>query len=308
MTILQNNSKPPREPDLIVPGDGQSLSQLLGPIEALPRGGVWVDGIRTLDPDYIPEAGAVIYIHVPPAGTYASLELGLDSILYEDDWLIALNKPAGSYVEATPWDYFTHVRGTLRHLLKMRDELEYPLHLAHRLDRDTSGVLLLTKHPDANAGLQRSFIKHIVQKRYLAMCNGTPRFDEMVIETGHGRSRGGRFRIYPLEELGQLLPNGQRVKAMRTRLQIVERVQSAAVLWAWPETGRSHQIRLHLAHLGHALLGDAIYGGPLEWQGQQLTGHRLHAESMRLPHPITGSKLVLTAPMPEWASRLEIAI
>lgn len=301
MTILPANSYTPRPPDLISPGDGQNLLQLLGPIEALQRGGIWIDNTRMLDSDFIPPAGAAIYVRLPPGGTYATLELRLECILYEDAWLIAINKAAGSYVEATPWDAFTHVRGELGRLLYLRDGITYPLHLVHRLDRDTSGVLLLSKQGEANAGLQRSFVKHLVEKRYLAMCIGETNFDEIVVETGHGRSRAGRFRTYPMAELGQLLPNGERIKAMRTRLQVFRRMHGATLLWAWPETGRTHQIRLHLAYLGHALLGDAIYGGPLEWQGQQLSQHRLHAESMRLPHPITGSTLLLSAALPAWA-------
>lgn len=302
--MLNSDSYTPRQPDLIAPGDGQSLLQLIGPSEALQRGGVWVDNVRILDPDFVPDVGAEIYVRVPPSGSYASLDLSLEQIIYEDAWLIAINKPAGSYVEATPWDTFTHVRGELIRLLVLRDGIHYQLHLAHRLDRDTSGVLLLSKQAEANKSLQHAFMKHLTEKRYLAMCAGNPNFEELVIETGHGRSRAGRFRIYPIEEVGRLLPNGERVKSMCTRLQVTRHLPEAAMVWAWPETGRSHQIRLHLAQLGHAILGDATYGGPLEWQSQQLRQHRLHAEQLSLPHPITGEKLVISAALPEWARNI----
>ena len=136
------------------------------------------------------------------------------------------------------------------------------VHLAHRLDRDTSGVLLLSTDPAANPGLQRAFTEGLVRKQYLCACVGEPPEDEFSVTTGHGRARQGLWHVYPAEEIGRELPGGARVKSMVTRFAVERRLGGAALVRAFPITGRTHQIRLHMAHLGHPLLGDTRYGGP----------------------------------------------
>lgn len=132
------------------------------------------------------------------------------------------------------------------------------------------------------------------------MCLGQPEADEFALTTGHGRTTHGFFRVYPAEHIGQMLLYSSRVKEMRTRFAVVRRLGDAALVRAFPETGRTHQIRLHLAHLGHPLLGDVKYGGPATWRGEPLPHHLLHAERLELPHPRTGERLELVAPAPEW--------
>jgi len=129
---------------------------------------------------------------------------------------------------------------------------------------------------------------------------GQPAGDAFEITTGHGRTAHGLFRVYPIEEIDRVLINGARVKTMRTRFQVLRRVDGATLLYAFPETGRTHQIRLHLAHLGHPLIGDARYGGPAMWRGEPALYHLLHAERMTLPHPRSHYPLELIAPAPAW--------
>ncbi len=265
------------------------------------RGGVWVDGVRVRDPGMRLAADATIVVQRPPDGIYREPVVTPEMILYEDDDLIALNKPTDAYVEATPWDAEGHLRAALARFLALRDGAAPPLHLAHRLDRDTSGVLLISKTPDVNAALQRMFRDGAVHKTYLALCAGLPSFDEIEIETGHGRGRGGIFRVFPPEAIGRTLPQGGTVKSMRTRLRVVRRLDDAALVRAYPLTGRTHQIRLHLAFLGHPLIGDSKYGGPSIWRGTPAFYHHLHAERLELPHPQSGAPLVIVAPTPEWA-------
>jgi 23S rRNA pseudouridine1911/1915/1917 synthase len=242
-----------------------------------------------------------VVIHRPPDGRAQRVEVDAGWIIYEDSDLIALNKQAGCYVEMTPWDVANHVRGSLLRFLAERDGSTPPLHLAHRLDRDTSGVLLLGKTPAANAGLYKSFIKGQAHKQYIALCAGEPAFDQLDIATGHGRGKHGFFRIYPLDQVGEPLPGDNLVKRMETRIQVLERMQGAARVQAEPLTGRTHQIRLHMAHLGHPLIGDQKYGGPPGWGDLYPDGHLLHALRLVIPHPRTHYQLVLEAPTPEWA-------
>jgi 23S rRNA pseudouridine1911/1915/1917 synthase len=276
-------------------GDATEASWLIA------RGGVWVDGVRVRDPVMRLPADATIVVQRPPDGIYRKPVVTSEMILYEDDDLIALNKPTDAYVEATPWDAEGHLRAALARFLAMRDGDAPSLHLAHRLDRDTSGVLLVSKTPDVNAALQRMFRDGAVHKTYLALCAGLPSFDEIEIETGHGRGRGGIFRVFPLEAIGRTLPQGGTVKSMRTRFRVVRRLDDAALVRAWPLTGRTHQIRLHLAFLGHPLIGDSKYGGPSIWRGIPASHHHLHAERLELPHPRSGAPLVMVAPAPAWA-------
>lgn len=121
------------------------------------RGSVWVNGVRVRDPELRLPADATVVVQRPPDGVYRDPVVTPGMILYEDDDLIALDKPTDTYVEATPWDAEGHLRAALARFLEARDGSAPPLHLAHRLDRDTSGVLLLSKAPDVNAALQRAF-------------------------------------------------------------------------------------------------------------------------------------------------------
>lgn len=263
------------------------------------RGGLWVDKARERDPAMPARVGTVIAIQTPPGGIYIEVAVAAEAILYEDNDLIALDKPAGVYVSPTPWDAEGNLFTALERFLAARDGA-VPLHMVHRLDRDTTGVLLFSKNPAVNPAIQRAFVAGTIHKEYLCLSQGQPAEDTFEITTGHGRTVHGLFRVYPAEQIGQILLNGSRVKAMQTRFLIERRMEDAALLRAFPLTGRTHQIRLHLAHLGHPLLGDTKYGGPAAWRDRPLPGHLLHAERLSLAHPHTGAPLMIVAPAPWW--------
>jgi 23S rRNA pseudouridine1911/1915/1917 synthase len=276
-------------------GDQARAEQLIA------RGGLWVDRARLQDPIARARAGMEVTIQLPLSGVYPDIRLAAEQILYEDDDLLALNKPAGVYVDSTPWDAEGNLHAALTRFVAARDGETPRLHLAHRLDRDTTGVLMVSKNPAINPAIQRGFMRGTFHKEYLALCVGQPETDEFALTTGHGRTTNGFFRVYAAEHIGQWLLYGSRVKEMRTRFAVVQRQSDAALVRAFPETGRTHQIRLHLAYLGHPLLGDTKYGGPATWRGQALPYHLLHAERLALPHPRTGVRLELVAPAPDWA-------
>lgn len=266
---------------------------------AIDRGGAWLDGRRVGDPAVRPSPGASFALRFPPAGGYVDLALGPADIAYEDAWLVALHKRQGWYVGATPWDVAGNALAALGRYLAARDGVAPPLHLAHQLDRDTSGVLLLSKSPVANPALQAAFAGGQVMKAYRCLCAGVPLWTSMELRTGHGRAAGGRWRLYPLEEVGRELPaGGGRVRIAHSKFMLERPLAAAALLGAALHTGRTHQLRLHLAQLGHPLLGDTRYGGPSAYRGRALPGHMLHAAELRLRHPSSGAALALASPLP----------
>jgi 23S rRNA pseudouridine1911/1915/1917 synthase len=218
------------------------------------------------------------------------------NIIYHDRWLLAINKPVGSYVDATPWDGDNHLRTELARLLAESGQ-HPPLHPAHRLDRDTTGVLLFTQHPHANAAIQKIFVNHFAQKYYLCHVHGHPSWDDYESDTGHGRSERGRFRIYPRDTVGDTLPNGDIIKQMSTTFRVIQRRDDGtSIIQAIPHTGRTHQIRLHIAEIGHAIIGDRSYGPDSELR----QAHRLHAWQLTFPHPIHDTPITIVAPLPAW--------
>lgn len=266
--------------------------------ELFAHGGVWLGRQRVTDPALPAPAAAQVRLRRPPDGCYSPLTITTTDICYEDAWLVALNKRLGWYTGPTPWDTHGNTLAALTNMLTVRDGVAPRLHLAHQLDRDTSGVLLFTKDPRANAPLQKAFAGGTITKTYLCVCQGEPAEEQFEVCTGHGRARGGCWRLYPHDQVGMELPGGGRVRLAHTSFQVEQRLGDYAIVQATPHTGRTHQIRLHLARQGHPLLGDTRYGGPLEFRNRMLPGHLLHAARLQVRHPITGHPLDLHAPLP----------
>jgi 23S rRNA pseudouridine1911/1915/1917 synthase len=234
-------------------------------------------------------------------------ELALDVILF-DEALVALNKPPGMPTHPLkPGE-----KGTLASALVAR----YPEcarvsddpregGVAHRLDIDTSGVLLAARTREAWLAMRRSFSTGAVEKTYLALCAGSPP-DEGEVRAALAHA-GRRVRATSEwdDEYARPSPSpgGARkgdadpgARAAITRYRVVARTEDVALVRAYASTGRMHQIRAHLAHAGFPLVGDPLYGGPPPLPGTH--GHFLHALAVKLPHPTTGKPLEIEAPMP----------
>ncbi|KAF4354001.1 hypothetical protein G4B88_011164 [Cannabis sativa] len=252
--------------------------------------------------------------------------------IYEDEWLIAVNKPQGVYCESV----FESVRKVLSESIDPGIEASpLELHLANRLDRDTSGLMLITKSHKVAAKLVKAFTTHTVTKTYIALCIGSvPKWEKITIRSGHGRSKFGAWRVYAASDVGRKLPGGSVVRDMETSFELLsvngqgilkepsifEQDESKVIIVeeravinregkkdeilvrASPKSGRSHQIRLHCQYLGIFIRGDVKYEGLHEWRGRTYDGHELHAESLSFEHPITGHQLVFKAPLPSWAT------
>jgi len=243
----------------------------------------------------------------------ADAEMIQSCVLWRDDHLIAINKPPGLPSQGGSKQ--------TRHVDGMGDALRFGMdekpRLVHRLDKDTSGILLLARTRVASAALSESFRSHETRKIYWAAVAGTPHPLMGTVRYGlvkaPGRGDGGEGEkmrcIHPREI--DATPGAKRATTDYAVLSSLgKRVSWMALV---PITGRTHQLRAHMAELGHPIIGDGKYGGSTQenlgdgW-GAQLGGEvskklHLHARSMSLDHPITGARLSLTAPLPEHFAR-----
>ena len=217
------------------------------------------------------------------------LEMLYKQLIYRDEWVVAIDKPAGLAVQGGT--------ATERHLDAMLDGLRFDAkerpRLVHRLDRDTSGVLLLARSSAAARALGRSFKGREAEKVYWALVAGRPERDEGEIDLPLLKGGGaGRERVHVDGEEGQ---------RARTLYRVIDAAgRKAAWLELRPLTGRTHQLRAHCAAIGHPILGDGKYGGRQAFLDGAALARRLHlhARAIRLPHP-AGGELAVEAPLPE---------
>ncbi len=290
---------------------GQRLDQYLAGVSGVSRarvqrliadGQVLVGG-RPEKPRHHVIAGERIQLRIPPAAPLSLTPEPIPlNILYEDDDLLVLNKPAGLVVHPGAG----RTSGTLVHALLAHCQnlpgiggVERP-GIVHRLDRETSGVLVVAKTEAAHQSLSRQFAARVVKKRYLALVHGEVREESGRIEAAIGRREHDRKRM------GVRTRGGREA---RTGFRVVRRMPDMTLLVLSLETGRTHQIRVHLAHIHHPVVGDRVYGGRRERRRAGSDTSRaerqmLHAWRLGFHHPRTGAWLEFTAPIPEDFLRL----
>jgi 23S rRNA pseudouridine1911/1915/1917 synthase len=227
----------------------------------------------------------------PPGPFYPPEPVPLD-LLYDDPWLLALNKSAGIIAHPVgPVDGGT-VANAVQHHLDRQTRLPGLLRpgIVHRLDRETSGVLIVAKDHLAHAALSRQFERSDVEKTYLALVSGRPGNQTGVIDAPIGQ-RPGSLRM-------SAAPDALDPRAAATEYRVVANFRSTALVAARPRSGRKHQIRVHLAAIGHPILGDAYYGPAEHAEESETTRHALHAATITFHHPVTGTSLRIAAPPP----------
>ena len=260
--------------------------------QLIDRGHVRVDG-RTRKGGFALRKGARVEVEIPPAAPVGVEPEAVPlTILYEDAQLLAVDKPPGMVVHPAPGAR----RGTLVNALIHRlghlegvGEAERP-GIVHRLDRDTSGVLLVARTTATLEALARQFRERTIEKRYLAIVRGHVARAAGTIDRPIGRHPHERKRMSVRSRRG---------RAAVTRWTVLERLLGATFLELAPETGRTHQLRVHLAALGHPILGDRVYGGRAT-RGAAPAAERqaLHAAEIRFAHPVTGVRVVVRSPLP----------
>jgi len=268
---------------------GMPLQDLLARELSMPReeaadlvafGSVHVGGRRASDPSLRLSASREVLVHWPWQGVRRFYELDPRRILYRDRKLLAYDKEAKIPCQAMPSDAYNNVFSALERYLRQESPRSYAA-LHHRLDRETTGIMVFAVHPSANKPLGEAFKSHQAIKEYLAWVEGRPGEDRWTADLDIARLKG-RYAA---------CPPGQGKEAL-TEFTVLRRERDRSLVLARPRTGRTHQIRLHAAACGHAVVGDRLYGKP------HPRGLFLHAWSLALPSSVTGSKLVLTAPAP----------
>lgn len=238
-------------------------------------------------------------------------------VLFEDDDLILVNKPAGMAVHPAPGSW----TGTLVNALLYHCEgglpgiggVERP-GIVHRIDKDTTGVIVVAKTERAHKALSARFAEHDIDRSYVALIRGAPRPRQGTITGAIGRSKSDRKKMAVVEPGdGKDAVTHYQVVETFGRLSKTDPSPAAALITCKLETGRTHQIRVHMAHSGHSLIGDPVYGRHRGIKAfghgaafdtatdvsRRLTRQALHAASLSFPHPVSGELVAVTAPLPD---------
>ena len=253
--------------------------------------GILLDG-RRVNTRCIPKAGEVLSVRLSDPERRSGIvpAPGPLDVVYEDQDLLVLNKAPGVSVHPGPGHYSDTIGNYLLSYYDSKGE-EGDFHPVHRLDRGTSGLLVVAKHPHAQEVLKRQLHTQEFRRSYLAVCMGAPTPRSGEVDAPLGPKEGSLVEQ-------TVRPDG---KSARTHYETLTQAGPYALLRLCLETGRTHQIRVHMAYLGHPLVGDFLYG-------QELPGiisrPALHSAELSFRHPITGAYLHMSQPLPQDMVRL----
>jgi len=262
-------------------------------------GQVTSGGQLSRDPSAKAKEGMSFSIAVPPPAVAHNEAQDIPiEIVFEDDHLLIVDKPAGMVVHPAAGNYDgTMVNALLHHChgrLSGIGGVARP-GIVHRIDKDTSGLLVVAKTDPAHEGLAAQFAKHSIERRYAAIVAGLPKTGSGTVDANLARSSTDRKKI-------AIVSVGRGKRAV-THWRLVETLKQAALMECQLETGRTHQVRVHMASIGHPLLGDPVYGRSRSEHREVLkrldfNRQALHAARLGFIHPITGGTLTFDSPIP----------
>lgn len=270
--------------------DGITRSMVQNWIE---QGHVTLASGKTIKKNYKVNAGDEVIVQMPePQSVEIEPENIPIDIVYEDEDIIVVNKARGMVVHPAVGNW----NGTLVNALMYHcgDRLsgingEIRPGIVHRIDKDTSGLLVVAKNDLAHQSLAEQIACHSAAREYQAIVVGAPREDQGTIDQPIGRHKIDRKKM-------AILPDGRHAV---THYQVLKRFRGYSLLAFQLETGRTHQIRVHMASIGHPIIGDPLYGLKKD-RFSNLDGQCLHAWRLSLNHPRTGERIVFEAPLPEY--------
>ena len=195
-------------------------------------------------------------------------------IFYEDEWLLVINKPCGMIVHPAQGCYSGTLVNALLYYCKSLSDINSSIRpgIVHRLDQDTSGLILVAKDNKTHAELAKQFQDHLIKKRYAALVEGQVEFDEGKIDAAIGRN------IYHRDK--KAVSYDEEARDAITYYKVLKRAKGVTLMALYPKTGRTHQLRVHMAHLKHPILGDEKYG-----KKSSFSRLALHAQSIGFTHP-----------------------
>ena len=213
------------------------------------------------------------------------------NILFEDKWLLVLNKPSGLPSQSSLKFLQDHAFSAVQcYLRNKKFQSSPPLFLLHRLDTDTSGVLLFSKKASANKEIQKQFELRQIKKTYLALSTSDKSPPKKKVIESYLARRGDKEHAFKFASVDK---NTNGAKRAETKIELLESQSNNHFFKVSPKTGRSHQIRVHLKEEGFSILGDPFY------EGEKASHLHLHAWKLSLKHPITGVELTIEAPIPK---------
>ncbi|HQP92262.1 MAG TPA: RluA family pseudouridine synthase [Candidatus Omnitrophota bacterium] len=207
-------------------------------------------------------------------------------ILYEDDDIIFIDKPSGMVVHPGAGNKeHTLVNALLNHTSLSTISPDRP-GIVHRLDKDTSGVMVVAKTNSAHLNLAKQFKKHDIERRYIALVEGKVEFDEGIIDVP--------IKRHSIDRKKMSVSFSDEAKEAFTSYRVLKRFEGYTALELFPQTGRTHQLRVHLNYLGHPILGDMAYG-----RKKNFSRLALHAKDLGVTHPVTGDFMKFSSPLPK---------
>lgn len=247
------------------------------------------------------EEGMQVHLRIPQQENFEIRPENIPiDIVYEDEDVLVVNKPRGMVVHPAPGNYSgTLVNALLyypgkEHLSDVNGDVRPGI--VHRIDKDTSGLLMVAKNNEAHKSLAEQLYVHSIRRQYIALVQDNIKDNDGTIDAPIGRDRKNRMKRSV---------NGENPKRAVTHFHVLERFGFCTLIACQLETGRTHQIRVHMSSIKHPLVGDPMYGSRKTWKGQmaqllsRMQGQLLHAQILGFNHPRTGKYMEFRAPLPE---------